>query len=298
MSTAASAAGRLKGLLKTSFATSGGATNVLQLEPIPGDPPVPGLVSDTLLSTTFPPVPIGLGNNSTVSSAPPELSTQDKVELFDQVLSEIEQQLPVGAPPAVSAVSPDAIAQSVSTVPVTATPAAPVNPVASDLTTQVAAPLTSPTPQPVPAAVAPQAVPLAVEQSVAAASLNPAYPTSSIKEALPSMVTLEAPSFDLPVGVQSVEHEHSPELGPEIEGFLHKVEDHHEQQPHEIVVADGSQLLPTQKYMAQPVIVLPVTPEVEQEGQSKNTTFSVRWLVEFSHKIMKMFSGKVIYRSN
>jgi hypothetical protein len=44
------------------------------------------------------------------------------------------------------------------------------------------------------------------------------------------------------------------------------------------------------------VIVLPITPATEDAGERKNPKWSIRWLVEWSRKLMKAFSGKIIYR--
>jgi hypothetical protein len=44
------------------------------------------------------------------------------------------------------------------------------------------------------------------------------------------------------------------------------------------------------------VVVLPITEEVEEAGKKKNPNFSIRWLVEWSQRIIKMFAGKVVYK--
>lgn len=128
-------------------------------------------------------------------------------------------------------------------------------------------------------------------------SLNPVHPVSGgAKEVAPIHVTVERPAVDVVPGMQAVELEKSNELPPEVEGFLKTVEDNQDKIPQEIVISNPQtgQALP--RVMAQPVIVLPITPEVEEEGKKKKVTHSVRWLVEWSWKIMKVFSGKVVYR--
>ena len=88
------------------------------------------------------------------------------------------------------------------------------------------------------------------------------------------------------------------EIPPEVESYLQKVEEQPETAPKEIVVADGMPTAPTDhQYPAQPVVVLPITQAEEQAGAKKSPKFSIRWLVEWSRKLMKMFVGKVIYRS-
>jgi hypothetical protein len=139
-------------------------------------------------------------------------------------------------------------------------------------------------------------VPTAVQS--ATDTLNPAHGVSSAsaKEVREPTITLERPAIDQVPGIQHVEHEKNPDLPPEVESFLQKVENHHEQLPQEVVIADQLNPIPTTKYLAQPVIILPITPEVEKKAKWQSSNTSVRWLLEFSYKIMKMFSGKVIYR--
>ena len=141
------------------------------------------------------------------------------------------------------------------------------------------------------------AIPLAVDQ--ATDTLNPPTPTGSAtaKEHTQPGFTIERPSVDVP-GVQLVEQLDAPEHGelpPEVESYIEHVANHHEQLPAEIVIADQQSVPTNTQYLAKPVIVLPITPEVEKVGAHKATTFSVRWLVEWSRKIMKIFSGRVVY---
>ncbi len=97
--------------------------------------------------------------------------------------------------------------------------------------------------------------------------------------------------------IQYVEEEKSPEMSPEVEKYLNEVKEQQEKAPKEIVIADDRQNLPSQEqYVSEPVIVLPITPEIEKKGSRKPPKFSIRWLVEWSQKIIKMFAGKVIYR--
>jgi hypothetical protein len=116
------------------------------------------------------------------------------------------------------------------------------------------------------------------------------------KEAPMLSITVERPAVDVVPGMQQVEVERAHEMPSEVEGFLKTVEDHHDQVPQEIVISNPQtgQALP--RVMAQPVIVLPLTPQMEEEGKKKPPNFSVRWLIEWSWKVMKVFSGKVVYR--
>lgn len=123
-------------------------------------------------------------------------------------------------------------------------------------------------------------------------SLNPPVAAgSSKKEAVAANQVIEA-------GAATVQAEYEPakELTPEVESYIEHVEDDPDQLPQEIVIADGSVTLSPVQYPAQPVLVLPITAELEDEGVKKSPVFSVRWLVEWSRKIIKMFSGKVIYK--
>ncbi len=126
--------------------------------------------------------------------------------------------------------------------------------------------------------------------------LNPPAPTSTgAKEAAEANTSPDLSPFDVGA-IQYVEQEKSPEIPVEVEGYLQKVEDIADQKPPEIFIADGTQESDTATYPSRPVIVLPITEEIEDAGLKKNHTFSIRWLVEWSQKIIKMFAGKVIYR--
>lgn len=143
---------------------------------------------------------------------------------------------------------------------------------------------------------APQAVPTAMLQSVADATqaLTPKSGTGG-KETIGAAAGVKN-VVEAGGSTQYVEYEPNPELPPEVEGYLNKTEQHSDQAPPEIVIADSAASMPTDRQLpSQPVVVLPITPEVEKIGMSKPPQFSIRWLVEWSHKIMKMFVGKVIY---
>lgn len=141
-----------------------------------------------------------------------------------------------------------------------------------------------------------QVIPQVVQESTD--TLNPQNPVGSAgsKESADSAV-LDQIAVDAARGVQQVEVEPTPEISPEVESYLQKVEQHTDTAPQEIVIADGSMTQPNNHpYPSQPVVVLPITPELEKKGAHKSPKLSIRWLVEWSKKIMKVFSGKVIYR--
>lgn len=142
------------------------------------------------------------------------------------------------------------------------------------------------------------AVPQYIQQQTD--TLNPAYASpNAVKEVQPG-ITLERPQFDVGSGYQVSESEppHEMEMSPEVDGYLKKVENQPDQLPQEVVIVNDPHAPMPTKYLAKPVIVLPITPEIEKRGSHQNPKQSVRWLVTWSQKIMKMFSGQIIYRSD
>ena len=94
----------------------------------------------------------------------------------------------------------------------------------------------------------------------------------------------------------AVETEKQPEISPEVESYLQRVEDNQESP-----AAELAKLIPQVAASASPaptevVRVLPVTKETEELGHKKSPKFSIRWLVEWSDKVVKMFQGKAVYR--
>lgn len=180
--------------------------------------------------------------------------------------------------------------------PVSATPSTQDQLAALDtVLTQVEAQLAAQQPAPVtPSPAIAAAMPLAIDQ--ATNTLNPPTPGgTTAKEAIDRGTHVEQPPVDAGTGIQVVEVEPTPEISPEVAEYLQRVEQNDQQQPQEIVIAgDTAQLIP-QAPTLKPVIVLPITPEVEAAGAKKNPQWSVRWLVEWSRRLMKMFSGKILY---
>lgn len=97
-------------------------------------------------------------------------------------------------------------------------------------------------------------------------------------------------------GITYVEHEPQPEIPVEVESFLKRVDDSADKISQEIVLADSNLSTQNQKHPTQPVIVVPITPEIEKQAKRKSPKFSIVWLVEWSRKIIKKFLGQVIYR--
>lgn len=261
----------------------------------PPPPPTPPVapVLPTLPSVAPPASPTS--GTDVVPSA--DVSQAERLALFEQVLSEVEASstassvsveppapvAPVDAPASVAPPAPD---QSL-------TPVSP--PVEATIVPTGGLSVT----EPVGSGVLPQALPMAVHQATDQ-FLNPADPgpATTAKERTQAVTPdQQAADATADVGVvQVVEQEPSPELSPEVEAYIQTVQDHAEQAPHEVVIADGSQQNAATTYPSRPVVVVPITPEIEKEGRFKSPVFSIKWLITWSHKIIKMFAGKVLYR--
>lgn len=216
----------------------------------------------------------GQGNSVLSQASPPikpaTVSTQEQLAILDRVLQQVEQHVAIAVTAPVS--SPVTESPPGSSVP-------PVSPPVQTLPLQSMS----------------AAVPLAVAQ--ASDTLNPsvAMPVSTAKEAVERSAQPDMAKVDAGTGVQVVEYETTPEIPVEVESFLQRVEDNQDQLPQEIVIAGNAAQLINQPPALKPVIVLPITPEIEAVGAKKNPQFSVRWLVEWSRRLMKMFSGKILY---
>ncbi len=176
------------------------------------------------------------------------------------------------------------------------------------VTPQPEVPVAVEPPAPVPTPVAPTVQPAQASEGAAAQAvlstiqevedpLNPPNPApASAKENFERPAAPDVASVDAGGAVQHIETERNPEVPVEVEGFLQRVEDFSAQEPQEVVIADGTSEQATTNYPSRPVIVLPITEEEEKAGKKKSPRYSIRWLVEWSHKVIKMFAGKVIYR--
>lgn len=223
----------------------------------------------------------GSVQNSPVVSPPPMPSQPSDLDVLDEVLSEIEEQP-----------QPEVLVEPTSQPPTNQVSQLPIDPTTNSQPLDINSD---------PSVIA-QALPTAVTQVTTQqdyANLNPptvARPGSSSKEKSESS-SLDAGAVEAAQAIQYVEHEPQPEIPPEVDGFLKRAQDHSSQAPQEIVVADGTTDTPTENTRpSQPVVVLPITEETEKKAAHKSTKFSIKWLVEWSHKIMKKFVGKVIYR--
>lgn len=103
--------------------------------------------------------------------------------------------------------------------------------------------------------------------------------------------------LEQPVSIQYIEEEKAPELPLEVEKYIQEVQEDKDKAPKEIVIADdANNMADDNQYVAERVVVLPITPEIQTIGQRKSPKLSIRWLIEWSKKIIKIFEGKVIYR--
>lgn len=240
-----------------------------------------GATSDdnTIVPGASPSTPTGL------STAPTDLTDLEKLDILNQVIDQVEMD--AASPPSRDPLQPDGVS--------------PASPTSSQISPQ-----TSPAPPPpqsqgsaiTDASVLDQVLPQAVQ---ALDPLNPpqaSQASASSKEKLASSSGVDQVSPDTGTGIQYVEQEKNPEIPVEVESYLQKVEDNSENQVHEVVIADGTVEVAGTAYPSRPVIVLPITQQMEKEGAKKSPKFSIRWLVEWSQKIIKIFAGKVVYRDN
>lgn len=268
----------LQGLMRT--ASSDTQNMFAQARVVPQDSsatPVFPTQSDTVPSMSIQsstPDPI-LATTPSSSTGSDDLDDGTKMALFDEVLNELR---PETAP--------------VETVVVDSAPEA----IPSD-TAQLDALQSEPAAQTDQfsdnASVVAQALPMAVQQ---AAQEDVQHVGGKQKEMLESS-SLSVSTQELPGGMQAIEEEKSPELPPEVESYIQHVEEQAKVEPQTIVVAQEAPqtttALPTPPRI---VKVLPITRAQEEVGMKKNPSFSIRWLVEFGHKIAKIFAGEVIYR--
>lgn len=127
---------------------------------------------------------------------------------------------------------------------------------------------------------------------------QPAQPTSS-SVSKESIAGGAVASLELPGGMQYADIEPVPEISPEIESFLQHAQEQPDKLPEEIVKAAAQfHQESVNEAVAQAVKVLPITKVQAEEGKKKNTSFAVRWLVEFSNKVSHLFAGKSIYRAD
>lgn len=246
-----------------------------------------------------------------------ELDEATKLAIFDEILTEVEQgnkkpflaqavPQPVVTPepvePALEQPVEDQAAVTQASEVDTQQPAGLLEP----STVETAAfeepqpPITEPAAMDVQDEVETPAAPSVLDQAVPVAVSQPQpqpYGGGRQKELLESSSLAPTASAELPGGVQYVEHEKSPEISPEVESFIEQVEEDNAAEAQAVVIAqDAPQSAPSSTPAPRIVRVLPITKAQEEVGLRKNSSFSIRWLVEFGHKLAKIFVGEVIYR--
>jgi hypothetical protein len=134
-----------------------------------------------------------------------------------------------------------------------------------------------------------------VPEVVAAAPMPEVAPPAP--EVVPEMAQVEAaPATEVVEQVGEIGAELG-EVPPEISEYIQRVEDHQVTAPVEVVMAtDQLPSLTAQQRIPQPVVILPIDQADEKSGEHKNPTHSLRWLVEWSRKLMKMFAGQAVYK--
>ena len=96
--------------------------------------------------------------------------------------------------------------------------------------------------------------------------------------------------------MRAVESEPSVEISPELESFLKQAEKPDQKQVEQQLKELAEQTAQETAASPQAMKVLPLTKEQSELGQKKSPKFSIRWLVEFSEKISKIFVGRAVYR--
>lgn len=222
-----------------------------------------GLLDDSLLSDAAPAQPVAAVQPAPEPPVPPtqsdDLTDESKLAIFEDVLNEVEN-----LEPEVLQANMQSVLQGDPTIPA-------VDPSVLD-----------------------QAVPLAVTQQQQAPQPQGG---GRQKETFEGFGGSTVATTELPGGMQYVEQEKSPELPPEVESYIEHVEAAVQDDQQMVVVAEDVPAEATSPAAPPRIVrVLPISKAQEEVGMKKNPTFSVRWLVEFGHKLAKMFVGQVIYR--
>ncbi len=100
------------------------------------------------------------------------------------------------------------------------------------------------------------------------------------------------------ISSQPAEVEPTPEISPEMDKFVEKVEQQVVKPATETVIAQ-TQPAAVPKTISQPVVILPATEKVIQKGLHQSITHSVRWLAEWCLRQIRKFKNVlVVYREN
>lgn len=215
-----------------------------------------------------------------------ELSDEEKLDLFDVILDEAER-IP---------------ASDTSLTPAASTTPTPATSTSSDSVPPLSA---APPPSALPddagalfASVTPQALPQATEELWQQSQAGtPTGTSTKERTAATANWSVEAAVEQSGGMMTAVEQEKRPEISPEVEAYLQRIEEDQTSPAKEL-----AQLIPDVATSPTPtstqvVRVLPITKADAEEGRKKSPKFSIRWLVEWSEKVIKMFKGKTVYRT-
>lgn len=147
------------------------------------------------------------------------------------------------------------------------------------------------------ASVTPQALPQATEEMWQQAQPQPQGGQTG-KERTAGTWSLDSAVQESGGMLTAVEQEKQPEISPEVESYMQRVENTQESPAEEL-----AKLIPTVVSASSPaqtevVRVLPISKSSAVAGHAKSPKFSIRWLVEWSDKVIKMFQGKAVYRTS
>ncbi|MBP7875464.1 hypothetical protein KA012_00525 [Candidatus Woesebacteria bacterium] len=211
-------------------------------------------------------------------SASAEISDNEKLGLFESVLDQAEQLPTLASDSNPVAVEP--VTQAVAEQVQSALVETPANTMSDDAAALFAS-------------VPPQALPQATEDL-----WQQAQPKGGVsgKEQANANWSIDTAVQESGGKLTSVEAERSAEISPEVEKYLQRVERDQESPAEELAKLIPTVLAPTEPAPTEVARVLPVTKQMAAIGHKKSPTFSVRWLVEWSDKLIKMFRGKAVYR--
>ncbi len=128
---------------------------------------------------------------------------------------------------------------------------------------------------------------------------EPVAPVGSSNKELPVMTSSREYSFQPAESTPQPENkdrETIQELETAIDNFVQKNSELKQNQVENVTVGPGQEPAAAQNYQQQPVVVLPLTEEKMKEGQKQPPTSSLRWLVTFTQKLMKLFTGRFRYK--
>ncbi len=98
-------------------------------------------------------------------------------------------------------------------------------------------------------------------------------------------------------GANIIEVGYSPDLPPQLEGYLEKIEKEDHFLKNQVLDDQTGQTLVTSSQAQKPKIVLPLTMTEYQAGFGKSIELAWRWLSEWSKRVRKMLGAQVDFKS-